>query len=125
MLIANGVAIVGRSDHALDEPGVPIRHARWVGDDPETLSRPVAIGSDVWIGFGAIVLSGVRLGDSSVVGAGAVVTRDVAQNTVVAGNPAVPVRTRFPTEAFEEHWRRLTERGIRRHPTPAAPPLAS
>jgi maltose O-acetyltransferase len=50
--------------------------------------RPVSIGQNVWIGGGAIILPGVRIGDDAVVGAGAVVTRDVPQGVTVLGNPA-------------------------------------
>lgn len=55
-------------------------------------ARPVQIGDRAWIGAGAILLPGVTVGADSVVGAGAVVTRDVAPNTVVAGNPARVIR---------------------------------
>jgi maltose O-acetyltransferase len=61
-------------------------------------ARPIRIGSDVWIGGGAIVLPGVTIGDRSVIAAGAVVTRDVAADTLVAGNPARPLR-RLATQA--------------------------
>ena len=54
---------------------------------------PVTIGNDVWIGHGAVILKGVRIGDRSVVGARAVVTRDVPADTVVAGNPARVVKS--------------------------------
>jgi maltose O-acetyltransferase len=50
--------------------------------------RPVLIGRNVWIGGGAIILPGVRIGDDAVVGAGAVVTRDVPQGATVLGTPA-------------------------------------
>ncbi len=50
--------------------------------------KPVHVCSRVWIGFNAIVLKGVTLGEGCVVGAGAVVTKDVPPYTVVAGNPA-------------------------------------
>jgi maltose O-acetyltransferase len=50
--------------------------------------RPVRIGSDVWIGGGAIILPGITIGDGAVIGAGSVVTRDVAAGVTVAGNPA-------------------------------------
>ena len=53
---------------------------------------PIRIGADVWIGAAAVVVGGVTIGDGSVVGAGAVVTRDVPPATLVAGNPARPVR---------------------------------
>jgi maltose O-acetyltransferase len=52
--------------------------------------RPVRIGSDVWIGGGAIILPGITVGDGAVIGAGSVVTRDVGAGMTVAGNPARP-----------------------------------
>ncbi len=55
-------------------------------------ARPVRIGHRAWIGAGAILLPGVVVGDDSVVGAGAIVTRDVPPGAVVAGNPARIIR---------------------------------
>jgi acetyltransferase-like isoleucine patch superfamily enzyme len=60
---------------------------------PKLTTRPVIIGDNVWIGMNSIILKGVRIGDNSVVAAGSVVTKSVEPNTVVAGNPAVPVKT--------------------------------
>ncbi|WP_316158027.1 MULTISPECIES: chloramphenicol acetyltransferase [unclassified Bradyrhizobium] len=56
----------------------------------------VEIGHDVWIGHGAIVLPGRNIGTGAVVAAGAIVTKDVPAYTVVAGNPARPIKRRFP-----------------------------
>ncbi len=56
------------------------------------MARPVRIGHRAWIGSGAILLPGVTVGDDAVVGAGAVVTRDVPPGAVVAGNPARVIR---------------------------------
>lgn len=50
-------------------------------------SKPVKIGDDVWIGGGAIILSGVTIGNNVVIGAGSVVTKDIPDNVVAAGNP--------------------------------------
>jgi maltose O-acetyltransferase len=55
--------------------------------------RPVAIGCNVWIGGGAIILPGVSIGDDAVIGAGSVVTRDVPAGATVAGNPARILKT--------------------------------
>ncbi|MCI1280540.1 MAG: sugar O-acetyltransferase [Nitrospira sp.] len=56
-------------------------------------ARPIRIGSDVWIGGGAIVLPGVTIGARSVVGAGSVVVHNVPPDSLVVGNPARMVRT--------------------------------
>lgn len=56
--------------------------------------RPVSIGSDVWIGGGAIILPGMTIGNGALIGAGAVVTRDVPERATVVGNPARPVPAR-------------------------------
>ncbi len=61
-------------------------------------SRLAHIGHDTWIGAGAMIKPEVTLGDGVVVAAGAVVTRDVAPYTIVAGTPAVPLRLRQPAE---------------------------
>jgi hypothetical protein len=58
----------------------------------------VVIGNDVWVGHGAIVLPGRKVGDGAVIAAGAVVTKDVAAYSIVAGNPARVIRSRFPID---------------------------
>ncbi|HML11326.1 MAG TPA: DapH/DapD/GlmU-related protein [Stellaceae bacterium] len=55
-------------------------------------AQPVQIGSDVWVGGGAIICPGVRIGSRTVIGAGSVVTRDLPPGTVAVGNPARIVR---------------------------------
>lgn len=60
---------------------------------PDGGARPVIVGPNVWIGFDACVLPGVTIGRGSVVGAKSVVVDDVPPYTVVAGNPARPIRT--------------------------------
>lgn len=59
-------------------------------------AKPIMIGSDVWVGGGAIICPGVVIGDRSVIAAGSVVTRDVPPDTVVAGNPARVIRALLP-----------------------------
>jgi maltose O-acetyltransferase len=54
--------------------------------------KPVEIGSDVWVGGGAFILPGVRIGSRSVIGAGSVVTRDIPEGVLAAGNPCRVIR---------------------------------
>ncbi len=61
------------------------------GSDPKVV--PVKIGNHVWIGARVIILKGVSIGDNSIIGAGSIVTRNVPENTVVAGCPAKKIRT--------------------------------
>lgn len=56
------------------------------------LGKPIEIGSDVWVGGGALILAGVRIGSRSVIGAGSVVTRDVPEDAFAAGNPCRLIR---------------------------------
>lgn len=55
----------------------------------------IVIGNDVWIGYEAVILSGVTIGDGAIIGARAVVTKDVPSYTVVGGVPSKPIRKRF------------------------------
>lgn len=55
--------------------------------------KPVTIGSDVWVGGGALILPGVTIGSRTVIGAGSVVTRDVPDGVLAAGNPCRVIRT--------------------------------
>lgn len=58
----------------------------------KTYSAPVSIGSNVWIGGGSIILSGVTIGDNTTIGAGSVVTRSIPANCLAAGNPCKVIR---------------------------------
>ena len=62
----------------------------------------IIVGNDVWIGGNAIILSGVKIGDGAVIGAGSVVTKDVADYEIVAGNPAKHIKYRFKREEIKQ-----------------------
>ena len=62
----------------------------------------IVVGNDVWIGFEAVILSGVTIGDGAIIGARAVVTRDVPPYTIVGGVPAKPIRKRFDEETIAQ-----------------------
>ena len=59
---------------------------------------PITVDNNVWIGGGVIILGGVTIGENAVIGAGSVVTKDVPENTIVAGNPARIIRTIDPQQ---------------------------
>jgi acetyltransferase-like isoleucine patch superfamily enzyme len=89
--IASGVSVVDMDGHPIDAA-----ERRSGKPTPPEGVGPVVIGDDVWIGFHAVILKGVTVGDRSVVAAGAVVTRDVPPDCVVAGNPARVVKQLAP-----------------------------
>lgn len=62
----------------------------------------IVVGNDVWIGYEAVILSGVKIGDGAIIGARAVVTKDIPPYTIVGGVPAKPIRKRFSDETITE-----------------------
>ena len=70
-------------------------------DKLEINDKNIVIEDDVWIGAGTIILSGVRIGRGSVIGAGSVVTKDVEKYSIVGGTPAHVLKKRFNTEEIE------------------------
>lgn len=60
----------------------------------------IVIGNDVWIGYEAVILAGVTIGDGAIIGTRAVVTKDVPPYTIVGGVPAKPIRKRFPGDTI-------------------------
>jgi acetyltransferase-like isoleucine patch superfamily enzyme len=98
--MAEGVTFVLGGNHRMDSASsFPLRlrlELAGRGNDGNPWSKGnIVIGSDVWLGVGALVLSGVTIGHGAVVAAGAVVVKDVPPYSLVAGNPARIVRMRF------------------------------
>jgi len=87
-LIAGGVRISDFDGHPID--ALDRRNGKTT---PTDCVLPVTIGDDVWIGYGAMILKGVRIGNRAIIGAGSVVTGDVEADTIVAGNPARVIRS--------------------------------
>ena len=111
VLIANGVGLIGRYDHDHRQLGMPMRLASWIGD-PGYIGAgrglQVVVEDDVWIGFGAIVLTGVTVGRGAIVAAGSVVVGDVDRYAIVAGNPARTVGWRFTAQEIIAHERTVS-----------------
>lgn len=102
--IGEKVRLLGRID-GVNPHLVSVGDYSVVGADSALLAHcpirgalPCSIGSFVYIGYGAIILPGVTVGDHCLVGAGAVVTRDMPAGSVVAGNPARAIRMLTPEE---------------------------
>ena len=86
VMMAPEVALIA-INHVTDRKDIPMNRQGEV-------AKPINIGNDVWLGFRSIILSGVTIGDGAVIGAGAVVTKDIPSYTIVGGVPAKPIRTR-------------------------------
>jgi len=106
VLLGNLVGLIGRYDHDYSVVGKSIKDSPWIGDADYAgpgRGQRLVIESDCWIGFGAVVLSGVRVGRGSIIAAGAVVTKDVPPYSIVAGVPARVVSARFTDAEIERH----------------------
>ena len=84
LTIIGSFTTVTDSAHLRTPPGMPVHHS--------LTTSPVTIGTNCWVGAGAVIPAGVRVGDQSFVGAGAVVTHDVQPGWLVGGVPARPLR---------------------------------
>jgi acetyltransferase-like isoleucine patch superfamily enzyme len=102
--IGANVAIVG-GDHDFGVCGVPLAFTR--KDQKEELVT--IIEDDAWVGHGAIIISGVRIGRGAIIAAGAVVTKDVPPYAIVGGVPAKVIRYRFTAEEQTIHNKSLDE----------------
>lgn len=91
--IGDNVHITHASFIAHDGAVLPLRKAHPTLD----ITAPIVIGSNCFVGYGAIILAGVTIGDDCIIGAGAVVAKDIATNSVAVGNPARVVR---PTDEY-------------------------
>jgi len=96
VLIANNVGFIGRYDHDFKKVDLPIRIAPMIRNDSYQPEKDeIIIGDDVWIGYGSIVLSGVKIGNGAIIAAGSVVTKDIEAFSIVAGVPAKKIGERF------------------------------
>lgn len=104
VLIGANVGVIARDAHETHHIGITMF------DAPRGDAYKVVIEDDVWIGYGAIILSGVKIQRGSIVAAGAVVTEDVPPYTVVAGVPAQKLKMRFSAEEIARHEAALRSR---------------
>lgn len=96
VVISWGVTIVDHNSHAIswaDRAGDILDWGQGKKDWSNVTVAPVTIEDKAWIGFNAIILKGVTIGEGAIVAAGAVVTKDVPRYSIVGGNPAKVIRT--------------------------------
>lgn len=101
--------LLNSANHALGSLSTytfPIFYEEWGLDrrsvaDAWDNKGDIVVGNDVWIGYEAVILSGVTIGDGAVIGARAVVTKDVPPYTIMGGVPARPIRRRFDEATVE------------------------
>lgn len=107
VLFGSYVSLIGRYDHNYEQIGVPIRLASQIRDEDynwKGLNSEIIIGNDVWIGHKSTILSGVRIGDGSIIAAGSVVTKDVEPYAIYGGLPAKKIKNRFKSGIdLEQH----------------------
>lgn len=117
--IAQQVAFLLDVEHYIDHLSTFPWKVKMLGEStPETFSKGnIVIDDDVWIGYGATIMSGVHIAQGAVIAAGAVVTKDVPAYAVVGGVPAKVIRFRFGNECIDElekiKFSNLTDRMIR------------
>lgn len=108
--IANNVGLIGKYDHDFSKVGVSIKDAPWIGDisyDFKGKGLKIIIEDDVWIGYGAVLFTGVHVGRGAIVAAGSIVTKNVPPYAIVAGNPAIIKGCRFTKDQIKEHEKAL------------------
>lgn len=116
--IAN-LCTIGAQQHRIDGLGTfPFQRLGPVEREFEV--KPTVIGNDVWVGCNAVVMGGVEVGDGAVIGAGAVVTKDVLPYSVVVGVPARHIRFRVDPalipELLETRWWDLPVETVKKLP---------
>lgn len=106
VLIGNQVGLIGKYDHDYTCIGKSIKDSPWIGDpdyDFKGKGLKIQIEDDVWIGYGATVVTGVKIGRGAIVAAGSVVLHDVEPYTIVGGNPARALSKRFTETQIVDH----------------------
>jgi acetyltransferase-like isoleucine patch superfamily enzyme len=119
--IANGVKFILSSEHPMNHlTTYPVRELILHNGMDSTSKGNIQVDDDVWIGCGAMILSGVHIGQGAVVAAGAIVTKDVEPYAIVAGVPARVTGSRFGQERIQQlleiDFNRIDMEWIRSHP---------
>ena len=109
MIACGAKFIFNSANHTLSSLSTypfPIFFEEW-GLDVKNITKAwdnkgdIVIGNDVWIGYEAVIMAGVTIGDGAIIGTRSVVTKDVPPYTIVGGAPAKPIRKRFPQNTVD------------------------
>lgn len=100
--IASGVRFICGGDHRMDAISTFPFEKRCFNDTEALCKGPIIVQDDVWIGTNALILSGVTLGQGSVIAAGAVVVKDVPPYSIVGGVPAKVIKMRFDEKTVQQ-----------------------
>jgi acetyltransferase-like isoleucine patch superfamily enzyme len=106
VLVGSAVGFLGRDEHSPYLPGTTMF------ESPRGDKFRIVIEDDVWIGFGAIILSGVTVGRGSVIGAGAIVAKDIPPYSVVIPHRSEVLKRRFSQAEIEVHEAALRSQGV-------------
>lgn len=93
--------------HSLSTYPFPIFFEEWELEEKDIINAwdnkgDITIGNDVWIGYEAVIMSGVTIGDGAIIGTRALVTKDVPPYTIVGGIPSRPIRKRFTEKTISD-----------------------
>ena len=118
--IAPRVSFIVSADHYMNHISSFPFKVKVLGETYEGISKgDIIVDDDVWIGYGATIMSGVHIGQGAVVAAGAVVTKDVPPYAIVGGVPAKVIKYRFELDMIEEllkiDYGKLTKEDIAKH----------
>lgn len=110
VLIGNNVGLIGKYDHDYSKVGMFIKDSPWIGDSVYSFKGKglkIVIDEDTWIGYGSIILSGVKIGRGTIIAAGSVVTRNIPEYSIAGGNPCKVIKTRFTEREIREHENKI------------------
>jgi maltose O-acetyltransferase len=107
VMFGPSVAIIGGNHRFKDIVGKYMIEAKDINPQDH---GDVIIEEDCWIGFGTIILKGVKIGKGSVIGAGSIVTRDIPQYSIYVGAPLLSLRRRWDLKTIELHERLISKR---------------